>query len=228
MAVLLLVRHGQASFGAADYDVLSDLGEEQSAVLGRRLAGLGRIDHVVHGGMRRQADTARIAMAVVAEAPEPALDACFAEYDHEAMLEAALPGQEDQERLARELAEADDPRRRFQEHFELALSRWTDGRHDDDYPETFSAFTERVEQGVAATLDRLDRSGTAVVATSGGAISALCAAHLGLDAQRWSALNRVIVNTSVTKLVLGGGGRNLLTINDHAHLEHDRRLISYR
>ena len=32
MGIVLLVRHGQASFGADDYDVLSDLGVEQSRV----------------------------------------------------------------------------------------------------------------------------------------------------------------------------------------------------
>ena len=35
MSVLLLVRHGQASWGAADYDVLSDLGHEQSRLLAK-------------------------------------------------------------------------------------------------------------------------------------------------------------------------------------------------
>ena len=34
MGVVLLVRHGQASFGAADYDVLSPLGERQAAATG--------------------------------------------------------------------------------------------------------------------------------------------------------------------------------------------------
>ena len=35
MSLLLLVRHGQASWGAADYDDLSPLGVEQSALLGK-------------------------------------------------------------------------------------------------------------------------------------------------------------------------------------------------
>jgi len=34
MGTLYLVRHGQASFGAADYDNLSELGHKQSARLG--------------------------------------------------------------------------------------------------------------------------------------------------------------------------------------------------
>jgi broad specificity phosphatase PhoE len=35
MGTLHLVRHGQASFGAADYDQLSDLGARQCRELGR-------------------------------------------------------------------------------------------------------------------------------------------------------------------------------------------------
>ena len=38
MPTVLLVRHGQASFGAADYDVLSDLGRRQAQAAGRELA----------------------------------------------------------------------------------------------------------------------------------------------------------------------------------------------
>jgi hypothetical protein len=34
---LYLIRHGQASFGAADYDVLSPVGERQSLALGEHL-----------------------------------------------------------------------------------------------------------------------------------------------------------------------------------------------
>ena len=41
MSSILLVRHGQASFGAADYDVLSPTGHEQSRVLGSALAARG-------------------------------------------------------------------------------------------------------------------------------------------------------------------------------------------
>ena len=38
MANLFLVRHGQASFGADDYDRLSPTGHEQSRLLGEYLA----------------------------------------------------------------------------------------------------------------------------------------------------------------------------------------------
>ena len=58
MGQLVLVRHGQASFGADDYDVLSETGWEQSRVLGRWLREHGvRPDTVVSGAMRRQRET---------------------------------------------------------------------------------------------------------------------------------------------------------------------------
>ena len=53
MSAVYLVRHGQASFGAADYDQLSALGEQQARVLGQVLATQSAsISRVASGGMR--------------------------------------------------------------------------------------------------------------------------------------------------------------------------------
>ena len=54
-----MIRHGQASFGADDYDALSDAGHEQARVLGRSLAARGiRPGLVLRGTLRRHAETA--------------------------------------------------------------------------------------------------------------------------------------------------------------------------
>jgi len=56
---IYLLRHGQASFGAEDYDRLSEAGETQARLLGEHLAGLGlEFDAIFSGAMRRQRDTA--------------------------------------------------------------------------------------------------------------------------------------------------------------------------
>ena len=53
MSVLYLVRHGQASFGAADYDQPSERGLQQARRLGDWLArGGNQFRTVVVGGMR--------------------------------------------------------------------------------------------------------------------------------------------------------------------------------
>ena len=58
MGNLYLVRHGQASFGAADYDNLSELGYRQSVRLGEYLAGKGlQFEAVITGTLRRHAQT---------------------------------------------------------------------------------------------------------------------------------------------------------------------------
>ena len=62
VGVLLLVRHGQASFGTADYDVLSETGWEQGRLLGDWLRARGVTPTaVVRGGMRRHRETAEAA-----------------------------------------------------------------------------------------------------------------------------------------------------------------------
>ena len=221
MAVVLLVRHGQASFGGPDYDLLSEIGEEQSRVVGRRLAAIGPVDRVVHGSLRRQRQTAEHCLGELDTTPTRDVDAGWDEYDGGDIMRP-LPADET-------LAAVDDPRRVFQARLEQALTRWTSGEHDADYTETYPAFHTRTRAALKRVLDGVGRSETVAVFTSGGVIAALCAQWLGADAAGWAALNRVVVNSSVTKLVHGRSGTNLLTINDHAHLEgRARKLLTYR
>ena len=66
MGSIYLIRHGQASFGADDYDVLSPTGIRQAEILGDHLLNLGvRFDRVLSGGLRRQQHTARAYLAYV-------------------------------------------------------------------------------------------------------------------------------------------------------------------
>src|SRR6478752_3003430 len=59
MGVVILVRHGQASFGTDDYDVLSETGWEQGRLLGAWWRDRGVTpDAVVRGGMRRHREYA--------------------------------------------------------------------------------------------------------------------------------------------------------------------------
>ena len=61
MPSILLVRHGQASYGADDYDVLSETGWRQAEVLAAEHARRGlTFDVVVSGGLRRQQGTAEV------------------------------------------------------------------------------------------------------------------------------------------------------------------------
>lgn len=96
MGSIYLIRHGQASFGADDYDVLSPVGVEQAQVLGRHLADLGlTFDRCLSGDLRRQQHTASAAFdqyrALGLSAPTLEIDPAFNEFDGEAIIRALLP-----------------------------------------------------------------------------------------------------------------------------------------
>jgi broad specificity phosphatase PhoE len=214
MGQILLVRHGQASWGAEDYDVLSTLGEQQAEVLGQALAlllGDAEPDRLVHGTMQRQQRTAELAAKAAGWSVEPTIDERWNEMDHLAVL-ALQPRDFDGE----------PDRAQFQAWFESATRRWTSGSHDDDYDESFPSFRARVRDGVEALAD----IGTAVVVTSGGPISAVTAELLGAGTPTYERLAPVVVNSSVTRVVSGRRGLTLVSFNDHAHLPAE--LLTYR
>jgi broad specificity phosphatase PhoE len=210
--VVLLVRHGQASFGAADYDQLSDLGRTQSTRVGEELARRGLRDPlVVHGTLRRQRDTASIALDAAGLMGEPRVDGRVDEYDHLGLLERYVPA---------EASASDGTSRGVQPLLDRALEAWVQDP-DGGWP-SFS-------DGAAGALDdlagRLVKGQDAVVVTSGGIVAALGARLLGGGAATVVALNRVTANGGITMLTLGRGGTSLVSFNDHGHV---RDLLTYR
>jgi broad specificity phosphatase PhoE len=224
VSVVLLVRHGQASWGAPDYDVLSETGERQSRILGRALAARGVVPEVVlRGAMRRHRQTAEATTAAAGWTTAPEEDLGWNEFDHRQMLELHPAAYGSGEEMTR--AE-------FQQWFEEATLRWTGGEFADEYDESFADFGARVDAAVRRTVDRLEPKQTAVVFTSGGPISwvtaSLLARPLGA-AGIWAQLNPVTINASLTKVVVGRRGSTLVAFNDHSHLEDaGPDLITYR
>ena len=220
MGVLLLVRHGQASLGTADYDMLSDAGRRQAELTGARLARTDMtIDRVASGGLTRQRDTARAVLAALGR-PESQLqtDERLDEYDHVGVMARHTDA------VTFETASAaGEAGRALQSTLEEAIGRWITG--ETGYTETHVAFVDRVMEAVGHLVTV---PGGTVAVTSGGVIAVVCVQALGLPVERWPALARVLVNGSITKVISGRTGTHLVTFNDHAHLESDRTLITYR
>jgi broad specificity phosphatase PhoE len=221
MSVLLLVRHGQASWGAPDYDRLSETGERQSRVLGAALAARGVApDLLVRGAMHRHRQTAEATAAAAGWTVEVAEDDGWNEFDHRQMLELHPSGVGEDEEMTRE---------QFQRWFEEATLRWTSGEHSHEYDESFADFGARVDAALRRTLDRMEGKRTAVVFTSGGPIAWVAASLLAGGARLWTQLNPVTINASVTKVVVGRRGSTLVGFNDHGHLEAvGADLVTYR
>lgn len=213
MGVVILVRHGQASFGADDYDVLSETGWEQGRLLG---AWLPRPSAVVTGGMRRHRETAE-----AAGWDASVVDDGWAEFDHLAVVAA------DPDHPTGEL-----DRRAFQRAFEQATARWTGGGHDSEYAESWPEFRARVAASFERARAQAGPGGTVAVVSSGGPIAAVAAMLVDPEADEasfarlWSRFNTVLVNSSYSRVVVGSTGARLLTYNEHPHLTGDA--LTYR
>ena len=224
MGQLLLVRHGQASFGSADYDALSPLGFEQGRLLGVALAERGITpDLVVHGTMRRHRETAEACAEAAGWSAPIEVDAGWDEFDFLSVL-AMHPHEYGPEPTKAE----------FQRLFEDATEAWMAGA-DLPYDETFVAFADRVHAALERTVALAASAGTVAVFTSGGPIGLAAAEVLAdpadLAAQipgLWGRLNRMAVNSALTRLITGSRGINLLTYNDQSHLDGVNGAVTYR
>jgi broad specificity phosphatase PhoE len=223
---VLLVRHAQASFGTADYDVLSSLGHEQTevlveALLGRRM----NVTRIVAGGARRQLDTAAPLAARLGL--EVGIDPRWNEYETELVLEhhaAAQVGLDGAGAAGREITS-----REFQAVLDGALEGWVASGEETPAPQSWPAFLAAGTGALADFAASLGRGETGVAFTSGGVIAAICTELFGSHADLLSRLNRVLVNTGITKLAVGASGTSVIAFNDHAHIDAGGgELLSYR
>jgi broad specificity phosphatase PhoE len=225
MPSILLVRHAQASFGAADYDVLSERGHKQVAALVAGLQHRGIVPaRVITGTLRRQRDTA----IPCAEAHGLALtvDKRWNEYDDRDILthhSGAHVG------LEQRPGDESIGSRDFQEILNAALRAWIEAGAAGPCAESWTAFHGRLSAALTELAGSLGQGQTAVVVSSGGVIAAVTAALLGLPPEALITFNHVSINAGITKLTVGRGGTTVISMNEHAHLERPgASLITYR
>jgi broad specificity phosphatase PhoE len=227
MPTVLLIRHAQASFGGSDYDVLSERGREQAAVVAEDVALRGLVvDQVTSGPPTRQRDTAGPIAAALGCGVT--VDPRWDEYSADDVLASHSTGGARLERPPGSTAPAVSSRD-FQAVMDPALSAWVEAGEHSPAAEPYTTFVPRVTAALADVLAGVKSGKSAIVTTSGGVIAAVCVALLGLPAPAFVAFNRVAANTGVTKIVQGRSGTSLVSFNEHAHLERDgRSLITYR
>jgi broad specificity phosphatase PhoE len=217
MPELVLVRHGQASFGAENYDKLSELGWRQSRWLGEYFAERKiAFDRVVRGSLRRHAETLAGIAQGLGRALEGAEDARLNEYDAQALLNAHLKGE----------AKPQGGDRR--EHFRIlrgAMYAWTDGTlagAPAGYPhEPFADFRSRVLDALAEL--QKGEIKRALVVSSGGPISTILAEVLRMPARGVVDLNLQTRNTGITELQAGANRIHCVSFNNVPHLDRPDR-----
>jgi len=215
---IILIRHGQASFGASDYDRLSELGKKQADITGRFFAKAGiHFDAAYSGTLKRQKQTAEIVLNSISAQISDSFD----EYDFMAIIRSQLPdllGKESDQILINDAV--------FDKYFGKMMKRWASGVDDKPGVETFSHFTQRVINGIkTAAADNPGK--TTAIFTSGGVIG--MALHAVLNIAPWEALKSawLIPNCSFSSIVFNEKGLKLETFNSMAHL-NVKGLITYR
>jgi broad specificity phosphatase PhoE len=239
MSHLILVRHAQASFLAADYDRLSVLGEEQARLLGqywarRRVA----FDRIFSGPRRRQIDTARIAAAAYRSAgleiAEPVSMPEFDEYDGDAILKKCLPGLVERDQTIRGLHDAvlasccaEEQRKNFQQLFEHLISGWVDGEIDAPGIETWPEFCERVDFGLSKIVSEAKPSEQVVVFLSGGPVAVAMRRALNLSLRDTLRVSWMSRNCSYSEFLFSADRFTLSVFNAFPHLG-EAHLLTYR
>jgi broad specificity phosphatase PhoE len=213
MGNLYLVRHGQASFGADNYDKLSELGHRQCVRLGEYFGHKGlRFDAALVGTLQRQVESlAGIAKGMQWQA-EPLSWPGLNEYDSKAVVTAVHP---------EPLPKPTTPEM-VRHHFRLlreGLAQWMAGNAQ---PEGMPSYADWLA-GITGALDHVRQNlhgKNVLVVSSGGPISTAVGQVLGMSAEATIELNLRIRNSSVTELAFTPKRHMLVTYNTLPHLDH--------
>ncbi|MCA9692501.1 MAG: histidine phosphatase family protein [Nannocystaceae bacterium] len=244
MSSLLVIRHGQASFGQDDYDVLSSLGRSQSRQLGTFLARRGVAIHAVYSGpAKRHQDTAALMIEATradgATIPDAVIDASFDEYPAFEVIAHYLPALIDDGMIPAVLAEryrqsALDPvthRQTFEAMFRVVLARWAEGSLVSPTAssiETFAEFRERVRGGLTRLIEAHGRGATIAVVTSAGPCAASLTLAVSATPVETIHQSLVVANTAITELKYRDAQDiTLYRFNSVPHLQ-SRALVTHR
>ena len=215
MSMLLLLRHGQARFGAAHYEELTELGERQAVATGLYFARAGTaFDEVQIGPKRRHAGTAAAALRALRDAPTPVTMSPLDEFaEADAILHAA-------EQLCGLSADAMSALRRVEQlrHYDATIAAWMEGRVHIQGRPTAAAFRAEVAGWLREVMARPVRSQRLLAVTSAGVIAAAVAEVLELPVERMSQFTRVLRNASLTELAFSAGRVSLVSFNGVTHL----------
>jgi broad specificity phosphatase PhoE len=221
---IYLVRHGQATFGADDYDQLTEAGIAQCAQLARHWCAMGRrVDRVYAGTLRRQRASAEAFVHALAGNDSDALPVRtlpgLEEYDHRALL-AALDGGR--------LSPEPQDRREFHRRLSRALYAWIGGELAG--VESYVHFRDRCAAALARLLAETGRGTNVVVFASAGSLAAAMQPTLGMPDRALIQLKLTFYNSGASCLLFDGETLTIESLNSVAHLEQPgfMHLITHR
>ena len=213
MGTLYLVRHGQASFGADDYDQLSPLGRQQAVRLGEYLRPklqVKPLEAVLMGSLKRHRQTWEGIAEGAGLTHTPAVWPGLNEYDSHAVIHAIHP---------EPLAKPNTPEL-YKHHFGLlrkGLQAWMRAETQPAGMPPFTEFIQGIQDAMAHV--RSQHNGDVLMVSSGGPISTAVGTLLGTPPESIIEMNMRIRNTAVSELVFTPKRHTLVSFNTINHLD---------
>lgn len=233
MSLISLVRHGQASFGSANYDRLSEKGQQQVYELAKYWLSIGETFEAVYSGsLERQRHTAQIVIDTFAQQGQSigplqqisGLD----EFQSFEVMQAYLPiwqAQVEYE-VSEDLWTFAKDRQHFQRFHDVALLEWVTGNVNADGVERWIDFQKRVHDALDFIHKTEKRKKKILIASSGGPIATLFGRALHLPGETIMRTCWTIRNSSITQLVYHEETLSLLSFNGLPHLAQSQSLIT--
>lgn len=235
MGQLYLVRHGQASFGKANYDELSELGARQAYWLGEYFQSLSiTFDRVITGSLLRQQDTAKHLLLGARQTLPVMTDPGFNEFDFKTVATVYCHA------AGIELPSTQHGGKLFFQMLRKAIMAWSAGElhaKSDTATSTYASqhgletwpeFNERIAGAMKRIISR-EGDDNVLVVSSGGAMALALSQILGCDVETMIDLNMQTRNTGYHQLFFNQRGFQLATFNALPHLMRNDRLthLSY-
>lgn len=235
MAIIYLVRHGQASFGAENYDKLSELGCRQATIVGEYFRDQGvHFDAVYSGDLSRQRNTARLAIASQpAEVPHH-IDARFNEVRNDEQVKFLTPEvTKFNSQISGMIDKGLSSSRDYQKVIEAVFNYWVSPACNESRIQSWAEFSGGARQAMVDVMQKQGAGKTIGIFTSGGTLATIVAQTLGLTGEQTYQLYEPIFNCSVTQLFYNRSKVSLSYYNDNSFLQvlgqqQREHLISYR
>lgn len=226
MSFLFLIRHGQASANATDYDQLSALGYQQSERIGLALAKK-KIQHVYVGPRKRHWQTHH--QAVQPNWPTPKKTPQLDEFPaHDLMYKALDQLIASKPKLAKYAKEIHQHVGSNHKAFDILLrtitEEWAAGKIVHPEIESFLNYQDRL-QAFLLEIQQLNSSGDIVAFTSAGTISSLIGLVLDADPVKAMRMAWSVFNGSITAIRIHQKEQILAGFNNIEHIDKNARTL---
>ncbi|WP_306253932.1 histidine phosphatase family protein [Parvularcula sp. IMCC14364] len=235
MATIYLIRHGQASFGAENYDKLSQLGERQAEIVGQYFRQCDiRLDAAYSGNLSRQHRTAELTIEQQGYEVPHHIDARFNEVkndEHVEYFKDRIAARDPD--LAQKLVEGSFTSKDYQKVVEAVFTHWVSPDCNEPRTQSWADYSAEVKDAMRDVMKHEGSGKTIGIFTSGGTIATIVSQVLGLTGEHAYSFYEPVINCSVTQLFYNSSRVSLSYFNDHSFLDilgrqNSENLVTYR